>query len=102
MLLRVLLPPRNGLLKPFSRLLRACMLLRVVNPDRPSVGGASIKWLPNALRPSGSSRERFRRYTPENMMRKPHRSEIVLTADVVLKPWKRRNDAMRVQVVNVT
>ena len=35
-------------------------------------------------------------------MRKPQRREIVLTADVVLKPWKSRQDAMRVKVVKVT
>jgi hypothetical protein len=35
-------------------------------------------------------------------MRKPHRSEIVLTASLVLKPWKRIKDATRVQVVKVT
>jgi hypothetical protein len=35
-------------------------------------------------------------------MRKPQRREIVLTADVVLKPWNKRKDATRVQVVNVT
>jgi hypothetical protein len=27
---------------------------------------------------------------------------MVLTADVVLKPWKRRQEATRVQVVNMT
>lgn len=36
------------------------------------------------------------------MTRKPHRSEMVLTASVVLKPLKRMNDATRVDVVNVT
>jgi hypothetical protein len=36
------------------------------------------------------------------MMRKPQSREIVFTADVVLKPWKRRKDATRVQVVKVT
>lgn len=36
------------------------------------------------------------------MMRKPQSSEMVLTAEVVLKPWKRRKEAVRVQVVNVT
>jgi hypothetical protein len=52
--------------------------------------------------PLGSSRERLSKYTPEKMMRKPQRREIVFTADVVLKPWKRRKDATRVQVVKVT
>jgi hypothetical protein len=36
------------------------------------------------------------------MMRKPQRREIVFTADVVLKPWKRRDEAARVHVVKVT
>jgi len=67
-----------------------------------SEGGPSVKREPYALLPLGSSRERFNRYTPEKMMRKPQRREMVLTADVVLKPWKRRQDAMRVQVVNMT
>jgi hypothetical protein len=74
----------------------------VGNPEIASDGGASEKLLPKAFRPSGSSRERFRRYTPEKMMRKPQRSEMVLTAEVVLNPWKRRKEAMRVQVVKVT
>jgi hypothetical protein len=36
------------------------------------------------------------------MMRKPQSREMVLTAEAVLKPWKRRQEAMRVQVVKVT
>ena len=52
--------------------------------------------------PLGSSRDRLSRYTPEKMMRKPQRREIVFTAEDVLKPWKRRHEAMRVQVVKVT
>lgn len=35
-------------------------------------------------------------------MRKPQSREMVFTADVVLKPWKSRHEAMRVQVVKVT
>lgn len=35
-------------------------------------------------------------------MRKPQRSEMVFTAEAVLKPWNRRQEAMRVKVVNVT
>jgi hypothetical protein len=103
MLFRVLpFPCRYGLLNPESVLLRACMLLRVGKPEMPSVGGASEKRLPKVFLPSGSSRERFRRYTPEKMMRKPQSNDIVFTGDVVLKPWNRRKDAIRVQVVNVT
>lgn len=67
-----------------------------------SEGGPSVKREPNALLPLGSSRERFKRYTPEKMMRKPQSRDMVLTADVVLKPWKRRQEATRVQVVNMT
>jgi len=52
--------------------------------------------------PSGSSLDRLRRYTPVKMMRKPQRSEIVLIASVVLKPWKRMKEASSVKVVNVT
>ena len=36
------------------------------------------------------------------MIRKPQRSEIVFTAEVVLKPWKRRQEAIKVKVVKVT
>lgn len=36
------------------------------------------------------------------MIRKPQRSEMVLTGSVVLKPWKRMNEAIRVAVVKVT
>ena len=36
------------------------------------------------------------------MVRKPQRREMVLTASVVLKPRKRMNEAVRVQVVKVT
>jgi hypothetical protein len=36
------------------------------------------------------------------MMRKPHSSEMVLTASVVLKPWKRMADATMVAVVKKT
>jgi hypothetical protein len=57
---------------------------------------------PSDRLPLGSSRERLSKYTPEKMMRKPQRREMVFTADVVLKPWKRRKDATRVQVVKVT
>lgn len=35
-------------------------------------------------------------------MRKPQSREMVFTAEVVLKPWKRRKEAMSVQVVKVT
>jgi hypothetical protein len=44
----------------------------------------------------------LRRYTPEKITRKPQRREIVLTVLAVLNPRKRRNEAIRVQVVNVT
>jgi len=52
--------------------------------------------------PSGSSRERLRRYTPLKMVRKPQRREMVLTVSVVLKPLKRMKEATRVKVVKVT
>lgn len=44
----------------------------------------------------------FKRYTPENIIRKPQSSEMVLTASVVLKPLNRMNEAQSVAVVNVT
>jgi hypothetical protein len=52
--------------------------------------------------PLGSSRERFSRYTPAKIVRKPQRREMVLLASTVLKPWKRMKEAMRVNVVKVT
>jgi len=55
-----------------------------------------------AVKPWGSVLEKFRRYTPENMTRKPHRREMVFMAEVVLKPLKRMNEAQSVAVVNVT
>lgn len=78
------------------------MLRRVGKPEMASEGGASENWEPRFLLPLGSSRERLSRYTPEKMMRKPQSRDIVFTAEVVLKPWKRRHEAMRVQVVKVT
>lgn len=68
----------------------------------PSVGMPSLKLFPRVRLPSGSSRERLRRYTPENITRNPQRREMVFTAEVVLKPRKRRKEAMSVQVVKVT
>jgi hypothetical protein len=35
-------------------------------------------------------------------VRNPQRREIVLLASTVLKPWNRRKEATRVNVVNVT
>ena len=67
-----------------------------------SEGGPSVKREPNALLPLGSSRERFKRYTPEKMMRKPHNSDNVFTASVVLKPLNRMRDAKMVAVVKKT
>ena len=52
--------------------------------------------------PSGSSRLKFSRYTPVNIVRKPQSKLMVLTASVVLKPRKRMKDAVRVNVVKVT
>lgn len=78
------------------------MLRLVGKPEMASDGGPSVKHDPSCLLPLGSSRERLRRYTPEKMMRKPQRSEMVFTAEVVLKPWKRRHDATSVHVVKVT
>jgi len=78
------------------------MLRRVGKPEMASDGAPSVNCEPRCLLPLGSSRERLRRYTPEKMMRKPHRREIVFTADVVLKPWNKRKDATSVHVVNVT
>jgi hypothetical protein len=90
-------------------LCRACMLRLVPNAVNESVGMASSKpWCrppegaPANVCPSGSSRERFKRYTPEKMTRKPQRREIVFTGSEVLKPLKRMNEAHRVNVVNVT
>lgn len=74
------------------------MLRRVGKPLMASEGIPSE----SALLPFVSPRLRFRRYTPEKMIKKPQSSEIVFTADVVLKPWKSRQDAMRVNVVKVT
>ena len=87
------------------------MLMRVVMAPRPSVGIPSTElYLPRSeaslerpkASPSGSSRERFRRYTPVKIVRKPQRREMVFTASVVLKPWKRMKLAVKVQVVKVT
>ena len=78
------------------------MLRRVGKPDMASEGMPSVFALPELLMPLGSSRERLRRYTPEKMMRKPQRREIVFTAEVVLKPWNKRKDATSVHVVKVT
>lgn len=66
-----------------------------------SDGGPSNRE-PSAGSAQGSSRDRLRRYTPEKIIRKPQRREIVLTADVVLKPWNKRHEATSVQVVKVT
>ena len=41
-------------------------------------------------------------YTPQKMIRKPQRSRAVSMAFVMLKPWKRTNEAVRTAVVNVT
>ncbi len=78
------------------------MLRRVGNPLIASLGMPSDIAFPCEFEPFGSSRERLSRYTPEKIIRKPQRSESVFTAEAVLKPWKRRHEAMRVHVVNVT
>lgn len=52
--------------------------------------------------PVGSVRERFSRYTPVKVTRKPHISDSVLTGSVVLNPLKRIEEAQRVAVVKVT
>lgn len=71
-------------------------------PVIPSVG-IPFSTLPyNNLCPSGSCSERFSKYTPENMIKKPQRREIVLTLSVVLNPWKSMKEAVRTAVVNVT
>lgn len=67
-----------------------------------SVPVASVERPASALIPCGSARERFRRYTPVNVMRKPHNSDRVLTVSVVLKPENRMKEAQRVAVVKVT
>ena len=54
------------------------------------------------MNPWGSVREKLRRYTPENITRKPQSNDIVLIAEVVLNPLNRMNDAQSVAVVNVT
>lgn len=54
------------------------------------------------FRPSGSVRERLRRYTPVNMTRKPLIREMVFTLSVVLNPLNRMNEAHSVAVVKVT
>lgn len=91
------LPTLN--LEPVLR--RADMLSRVWMLDIISVPVASVA-PPSILWPLGSRRERFRRYTPANVTRKPQRSESVFTASLVLKPENRMNEAHRVAVVNVT
>jgi hypothetical protein len=55
-----------------------------------------------ALNPWGSVREKFSRYTPENMTKNPQRREIVFMAEVVLNPLKSMKEAHRVAVVKVT
>jgi hypothetical protein len=54
------------------------------------------------LRPSGSDREIFRRYTPVKITKKPLRRDNVLTASEVLKPPYKMKEAHRVAVVKVT
>jgi hypothetical protein len=44
----------------------------------------------------------FRRYTPMKMIKKPHRRETVLVPPVVLNPWNRMAEAIRVDVVKNT
>ena len=85
-----------------SPLRRVCMLRLVWRLAIASVGTPSSRRPFSRRRPSGSSRERLRRYTPVKMTRNPHSSDIVLTASVVLKPRKSINDAHKVAVVNVT
>lgn len=68
-----------------------------------SVGVASYPPRPAmSFWPFGSPRERFRRYTPVKVTRKPQSSDSVLTGSVVLKPLNKMNEAQRVAVVNVT
>lgn len=54
------------------------------------------------LKPLGSLRDKFRRYTPVKVTRKPQRRESVLIGSVVLKPLYRMNEAQSVAVVKVT
>jgi hypothetical protein len=67
-----------------------------------SVAMPSVPCPLSILCPLGSSLDRFSKYTPVKMVRKPQRREIVLTALVVLKPPNRINEAQSVAVVNVT
>jgi hypothetical protein len=79
------------------------MLRRVWKPETISVPAASKPPRPaTSLCPWGSPRERFRRYTPVKVTRKPQSNESVLTGSVVLKPLKRMKEAQSVAVVKVT
>jgi len=71
-------------------------MLEIISVPTPSVAPFSI------LRPSGSPLDKFNRYTPVKITRKPARRDIVLTALVVLNPPKRMKEAQSVAVVKVT
>lgn len=82
---------------------RDCIDRRVWKLAMPSVGTpSSSNFELSRCRPSGSCRERFKRYTPEKIVRNPQSNEMVLTASLVLNPLKRIKEAHSVAVVNVT
>jgi hypothetical protein len=86
------------------------MLNRVAKAVRLSVGIADSSKPPcrpgpdepSKVSPTGSFLDRFNRYTPEKMIKKPQRSDNVFVASVVLNPLNMMNDAHRVAVVKVT
>lgn len=86
--------------EPVLRL--ACILRRVWILEIISVPVTSVPCPASILVPLGSRRERFNRYTPVKVTRKPHSKERVLTVSVVLKPENRMKEAQRVAVVKVT
>ena len=67
-----------------------------------SVPTASAPARPDRRVPLGSIRERFRRYTPVKVTKKPQRRESVVTVSVVLNPLNRIKEAHSVAVVKVT
>lgn len=86
-----------------EELRRDCIERRVWKLAMPSVGTPSSSSFEfTMVCPSGSCRERFRRYTPVKMTRNPQSRDMVLTASVVLNPLKRMKEAQRVAVVKVT
>ena len=78
------------------------MLYLVGIAERPSVGNPDSGLCGDARRAFAFLSAMLIIQTPKKMVKKPQRSDIVLTTSVVLKPWKRIKEASRTAVVNVT